>query len=79
MKNKLSKILWGIWIAIGILIAIIFLGAFFSAVGKGDLGGAIAGTVMLAVGVYILLIYLAITVLLLIIWGIIRLIKRLSK
>ncbi len=82
MNQKIKKILFRIlkiiWIAIGILIALI-TGLMYLKMYSANGLGVIAVALLVAAGVYAFLIYAGITVLYLLIRWIIRIIKRKEK
>ena len=77
---KPTKIIWTagkiIWLIIFILIIAWTLFWFFQLPKSSDLGGVLALTILFASGIYMLAIFIAITILFLLIKFIIKLIKR---
>lgn len=79
VKKLASKIFWGIWILIGILVLVFDISVYLKTASGLDLGGVLVGSVILAMGIYVSLIYVGITVLIIIIWLITKLIKKILK
>ena len=80
MKEKTKKIIYktikAIWFTKGTLILAWTLFWFIKIQTIGDLGGVLAGTVLFASGIYLLAIYLAITLLFLLIKWIVKKIRK---
>ena len=76
MKSKTKKIVYGIikgiWLTIGSFILLWTIFWFVKIHLIGNLGGVLAGTVLLASGIYMLAIYTAVTLLFLLIKWIVK-------
>ena len=77
---RLKKFIWRslkiFWIAIGIIILLWTFLVFTKIKTMGDLGGIIVGTVLLGAGIYAFFIYIALTIIILLIRFVYKLITR---